>query len=837
MSTSSTARLVASVVAPTNDAMLELAHSGTEGADLVELRVDALREPPDLERLRERTELPAILTCRRVQEGGAFRGTEDDRLAILQRAIALGFAYVDFELRATRGPVEPSSSSSRILLSVHDLEGMLASPESHVEKALERGAQAIKIAARVGSLDQTMRLARAGTLARERGIEYTAVPLGPGGAAGRVLASRLGSSFMYTFARGGSIAGPGQISIDELLDRYRFRSLSAKTAIYGIVGSHASESLSPAMHNAFFAEHGIDAVYVSFQQESLGSFMEDARAFGVRGLSVTNPFKEQTFEYLDEGKNIVDGDAAAVGAANTLVLEGDVWNGLNTDVDGVRRPLERRGDLREQRAVVLGAGGAARAAVAAAKGLGMRTTVLARRREQSVELAKSLGCEAGTLNELSGLEFDVLIHATPVGSSAQPGVIVTLPADSMSGKIIFDMVSLPEETELIRAARAAGATTITGLEMLGEQAVGQAKLWTGIDADAGTFTETARRASRPETLSRYSRQILFKEIGEEGQRRLRTTSVLVVGAGALGSVSSEMLVRAGVGMLRLVDRDYVDETNLQRQSLYDEDDLARSLPKAVAAREKLARMNSDVRIDARVEDMHPGNVRQLLEDIDLVLDGTDNFETRYLLNDACLEKGTPWIYAAAVGSYGMSFVILPGESACLRCLVDEQPPPGASPSCDTAGILAPAVHAVASFQVGEALKILSGRRESLLGSLLSLDVWTGTFERFRAKGPRAGCLACQRRQFDYLSGEEQKLAVTLCGRNAVQVRPARTETLPLGDIAARLGPLGDVRSNAHLLRFKTGENELVLFRDGRAIVHGTSDPAVARSLYARYVGS
>jgi adenylyltransferase/sulfurtransferase len=337
-------------------------------------------------------------------------------------------------------------------------------------------------------------------------------------------------------------------------------------------------------------------------------------------------------------------------------------------------------------------------------------------------------------------------------------------------------------------------------------------------------------------MERYSRQVLFKEIGEEGQRRIRRSRVLVVGLGALGSASSDMLVRAGVGYLRLVDRDYVDVTNLQRQSLFDEENYEKSLPKAIAAAEKLRSINRDVEIDGRVEDLNPNNAEELLGDVDLIIDGTDNFETRYLLNDAAIKLGTPWIYASCVGSYGLSYVIKPGVSPCLRCFMEDEPPPGTSPTCDTAGIIAPVVHAVVAFQVTEALKILAGREDALLSSVLSVDVWSGKMDRFSLSGPRQDCPACGLGQLEYLSGKSKSLVTTLCGRNAVQIRPGSNVSLALDEIAGRLDPLGEVKVTAYLLRFTIEGKELALFADGRAIIHGTADPTEARSLYTRYIG-
>lgn len=335
---------------------------------------------------------------------------------------------------------------------------------------------------------------------------------------------------------------------------------------------------------------------------------------------------------------------------------------------------------------------------------------------------------------------------------------------------------------------------------------------------------------------RYSRQILFKEIGRAGQKRIRRRGVAVIGAGALGSAASEMLVRAGVGRLVVVDRDYVDETNLQRQSLFDEESLERNLPKAVAATERLRHINHEVDVEGRVMDVHGANVEEVVDGFDLILDGTDNFETRYVLNDACVKKAIPWIYAACVGSYGMSFVVRPGVTPCLRCFMEDEPPPGTSPTCDTAGIIAPVVHAVVAFQVTEALKILAGREDALLASVFSVDVWSGKLERFQPSSRRKDCPTCGRREFRYLESASESQAVTLCGRNAVQVRPGAGGGVELGELARRLRAQGQVVVNPHLLRFETEGKKFVLFADGRAIIHGTEDTTEARSLYARFIG-
>ena len=819
-------RLVVSIQADTADELARMALDRAEPADIVELRVDGI-DRPDLERLRDigqKIGRPLLLTCRSAREGGAFSGTESERLAILGRAMTLGFDYVDVEIDALSSPV-PRRGETKLVLSHHDFDSLPAAVEAKVARALELGADVVKIAARVSSLEGSLGLARAGDRAREAGKSYVPVPLGPAGTSGRILASRLGAAFTYAPIAATKATGPGQVPLDELLGLYRFRSIGSDTEIYGIVGARALETLSPAMHNRLFERLGRNAVYLPFQETDLGAFVSAAREIGVAGLSVTLPFKEAILEHLDE----VDDLAARIGAVNTVVVRDGKWKGYNTDRDGVLEPLAKLGPLRGKSVVLLGAGGAARAAAHALAENAASVLVLGRTESRATALAAAVGAQSGPLARLSSESWDLLVNATPTS----PHV------DSIPGtSIVFDMVTVPEETDLIRKAREAGASTVTGLEMLAAQAVPQAKLWISEEPDASELLGYARShvAKRDR---RYSRQILFQGIGASGQDRIRRSSVLVVGGGALGSIASEVLVRAGVSRLRLVDRDYVDESNLQRQSLYDERDLAEGLPKAVAARRKLEKINGDVEVEGRVEDVHAGNVIALLEGIDLVLDGTDNFETRYLLNDASIKTGVPWIYAATVGSYGMSFVVRPGVTACLRCLLEEEPLPGTSPTCDTAGVIAPAVHAVSAFQLAEALKILAGRTEALTGAVLSIDVWQGRVDSFRPQGKREGCPACGLGRLEYLAGASESQTLTLCGRNAVQVRPARPASLVLEDVAARLRGLGEASEivvNSYLLRGRISGRDIVLFPDGRAIVQGTQDPAEARSLYARYVG-
>jgi len=335
---------------------------------------------------------------------------------------------------------------------------------------------------------------------------------------------------------------------------------------------------------------------------------------------------------------------------------------------------------------------------------------------------------------------------------------------------------------------------------------------------------------------RYSRQILFRGIGEEGQRKLAAAGVAIVGCGATGSALAGLLARAGVGTLRIIDRDYVEPSNLQRQSLFDERDAAESLPKAIAAARKIAAFNSQIVVEPRVDDLVPANIAGLLEGAHLILDGTDNFETRYLINDYALDRSLPWIYSAAVGSYAVTLNIVPGRTACLACIFPDSPR-GLVETCETSGILNSAVSLVASAAATEALKlVVSGPSASeLRQTLLSFDVWTNEHAEISAARPRAGCRACGERDFIHLAGEGRP-HITLCGRNSVQIHE-RQRPIDFAELDRRLQSHGKVRHNDFVLKFWRDPYEMTLFPDGRAIIKGTTDTAVARSLYARYVGS
>ncbi len=333
---------------------------------------------------------------------------------------------------------------------------------------------------------------------------------------------------------------------------------------------------------------------------------------------------------------------------------------------------------------------------------------------------------------------------------------------------------------------------------------------------------------------RYSRQVLFDGIGADGQRKLAAARVAIVGCGATGSAIASLLARAGVGTLRIVDRDYVEPSNLQRQSLFDEADAAESLPKAIAAARRIAAFNSQIVVEPQVADLTPANIEALLAGIELVLDGTDNFETRYLLNDFAVKNSLPWIYTAAVGSYGVTLNVLPRQTACLACLFPDAPR-GAVETCETSGILNSAVNLAASVAATESLKLLVGAQDRLRRTLLSFDVWRNERAEIAADRPRADCRACGEMDFIHLAGEGRP-HITLCGRNSVQIHE-RQRPLDFSEMSARLTPHGQVRHNDFVLKFWHEPYEMTLFPDGRAIIKGTTDTAVARSLYARYVGS
>jgi adenylyltransferase/sulfurtransferase len=339
-------------------------------------------------------------------------------------------------------------------------------------------------------------------------------------------------------------------------------------------------------------------------------------------------------------------------------------------------------------------------------------------------------------------------------------------------------------------------------------------------------------------LDRYRRQMRFARLGEEGQRRLLASRVLVCGCGALGSVSADLLVRAGVGFVRIVDRDFLESDNLHRQVLFDERDVAHELPKAVAAARRLSQINSAVTIEPIVADVSATNIGFLSDDVQLIVDGTDNFETRYLVNDYAVARGKPWVFGGCVAAEGQMLAILPGETACLSCFMPEPPPAESQPTCETAGVIGPIVSVIAALQSAEALKILSGNREAVNLRLTIVDLWGNQIRSIGVNRLRGepGCRTCGERDFPWLEGRRGAAAASLCGRNAVQLAPASNGQISLADLSAKLQHLGPISQNDFLLRFAVDKYRITVFADGRAIVGGTSDPAEARVVHARYVG-
>ncbi|HEU5117142.1 MAG TPA: ThiF family adenylyltransferase [Isosphaeraceae bacterium] len=340
-------------------------------------------------------------------------------------------------------------------------------------------------------------------------------------------------------------------------------------------------------------------------------------------------------------------------------------------------------------------------------------------------------------------------------------------------------------------------------------------------------------------LDRYSRQMRYPNLGEAGQKKLMASRVTICGCGALGTVLANHLARAGVGHLRIVDRDFIETHNLQRQILFDEQDVADNLPKAEAAARKLRVINSQIEIEPVVTDIDHTNILELVSDADLILDGTDNFETRYLINDASVKLNKPWIFGGVIGSEGQTMTIRPGKTPCLRCVIESSPPPGMAPTCETAGVLGPAVAVVASFEAVEAIKILTGAESALNQELIMFDVWDWSFRRLKIASllGKVDCPTCQRKDFEWLNGALGSHTTSLCGRNAVQVATRRSEPLNFGELAGRLNGLSEVRHNAYMLRFAADGFEFTVFPDGRAIIKGTNDIPKAKTLYAQYVGS
>lgn len=336
-------------------------------------------------------------------------------------------------------------------------------------------------------------------------------------------------------------------------------------------------------------------------------------------------------------------------------------------------------------------------------------------------------------------------------------------------------------------------------------------------------------------MDRYSRQILLERIGEAGQEKLAKSSVLLVGCGALGTVIANNLIRAGIGYMKVVDRDYVELDNLQRQMLFDEEDVEKGMPKAVAAVDKLHKINSSVKIEAEVKDVNQKNIEELIKDVDIVLDATDNFEIRLLINDACFKHNIPWIYGAAISSYGMTMNIIPKMTACFRCIISSLPAPGSVDTCDTVGVLNAITSLIASLESNEAIKILLGDRD-VNRELLVIDLRDNSFDKIPVK-KRGDCPLCRDGKFEYLDKKGPSKAIKLCGREMIQITPQREMEIPLEHLKGKLERVGDASYLGFLLKFRVDKYELIIFPDGRAFVKGVSDTETARSLYAKYIGT
>jgi molybdopterin-synthase adenylyltransferase len=335
-------------------------------------------------------------------------------------------------------------------------------------------------------------------------------------------------------------------------------------------------------------------------------------------------------------------------------------------------------------------------------------------------------------------------------------------------------------------------------------------------------------------LNRYSRQTIFPAIGIEGQKKLGSSYAVVIGCGALGTVIASGLVRAGIGKIRIIDRDFIEYHNLQRQILFDEEDIKNNLPKAIAAERHLKKVNSEITIEGIVSDVNYTNIERLVQGADIILDGLDNFETRLLINDVALKCHIPWVYGGAVSASGMTMNIIPGETDCLRCIASGEGHRGIALTCDTAGVLSPAPWVIASLQIAEALKILLGVRE-INRDLILINIWNDDFRRIKKTGS-SNCPACQGK-YEFLEGKFNTRTTSLCGQNAVQVLSSGPVKLSFEELANRLKVVGEVRYNDFMLQFITDNHEIMIFPDGRAIVKNTTDIAYARGLYAKYIGA
>lgn len=473
-------------------------------ADLVELRLDGVRDPDVAGALADRPR-PAIVTCRPRWEGGAFDGTEEERRRLLSQALALGAEYVDIEWRAGFDDLVRGEAARRVVLSLHDFAGVPAELAEKARAMQATGAGVVKLAVTVTRLAELVRLREVAREIAARGSRVVAVGLGSVGVPSRVLAPQFGSSWSYA-----GTAAPGQMPPEELVETYRFRSIRPGTAIYGVAGRPLAHSLSPVMHNAAFAAAGLDAVYVPLEAADVEDLVAFARAFGVRGVSVTAPFKEQVVPYVDD----LEPRARLTGAVNTLRVDDGRIAGCNTDIDGFLEPLRAAGSWRGRRAVVVGAGGAARAVVVALASEGAAVEVYARHADRAMHVARLAGGTGGALPPPAG-RWDLLINATPVGTAPATDAM-PVPPECLSGVgLVYDLVYNPPETRLLAQAKALGCRTIGGLAMLVAQARLQFAWWTGRDMSADVFRRAAARGLRRAHFETAPRAAAQEEISSQ----------------------------------------------------------------------------------------------------------------------------------------------------------------------------------------------------------------------------------------------------------------------------------------------------------------------------------
>jgi 3-dehydroquinate dehydratase/shikimate dehydrogenase len=492
-------KIVASILSSSIEHMIRSMRESADRADIIELRVDGI-DPAvslkELERLAAATTKPLLLTCRSNKEGGLFGRSEEERFEILNAAMGLSFDYVDIELSAFEAGFEATRSDSKLVASYHDFERFPEDLTSLVTRGIQVGADIIKIAVKVDSLLDALILADAGEGARQQGVGFAPIAMGPSGVSARVLATRLGADLAYASVRGGPATGPGQIDLEELLTTYRFKTLGPDTEIYGILGCPVFESLSPAMHNAWMAAEGLNGTYVPFEENDVQRFVDGAKALGVRGLSVTRPHKESILPFLQD----IEPEAQKIGAVNTVAVRDGKWMGFNTDVRGVVAPIAKRTAVEGKRAVVVGTGGAARAAVYGLIQHGAKVSVLGRDGDKAAALAEELGADCGSLGELENIDWEILVNATPVGGGATRGQTPVSIQRVHEGAVVLDMVYDPEWTSLLLDAKAHGARAISGLEMLIVQAVHQTRIWTGKEPTL----EVVEKAARAEIERRKS---------------------------------------------------------------------------------------------------------------------------------------------------------------------------------------------------------------------------------------------------------------------------------------------------------------------------------------------